>query len=207
MISDANIDWARKRLWLTPDTMQGVDCALGQAGETAGVTPAELTNIGMNSWIMTDGELMNGYIPCPFDLDPKHEIGFKVCWTMDFNAGTPSAKWILLVGTEKEGQAISVPATALDTPIADDSYVTDAGAAGAADWLLQWTSRGIWKSTGLTKEDIQNGAFLTFKLEMDKATAETTIRYIGMMMDYCPWKTLGLGCEVDRPLNFDISNR
>ena len=127
---DQHFDYIRKRLWLPPHYIQSMDTAAatpGVAFETAGVTPAEITDVGFGTLIMTDAELLNGYIPVPFDLDPKHAIGFQIYWTMDHDgAGTGLADWILLVGTTKRGVAIALPATALDTVIANDTN-TDSG--------------------------------------------------------------------------------
>ena len=203
-MEDHSIAWMRKRLWLPPECMGSVDVALGQAGETAGVTPVEITNVGMNTWVMTDAELINGFIPCPYDLDPDKPVGYKIAWTMSQDGSTANANtdWILLVGTEKVGGAISLPATALDTIIPTPSLYSDAAAA-AVDFLLQWTGRGIKNLIGLTRAEIEAGAFLTFKLELNSALGETAVNLIGIMMDYAVMRTVGQGSHTDQPLQSD----
>lgn len=201
-IRDQRIDWIRKRLWLPPEVLHSVNMATGQAYETAGITPVEVTDVGMGTWIMTDGEFINGYMPCPCDLDPSYPVGYRVAWTLDASAGSASVEWILLTGLEKVGQAISLPATVLNTPfVLPTLYKDDSGDVTAAtDFLLQWTSRGIDNLIGLTRDNIEDGAFLTYKLEMNAGTNETTCHYIGMEMDYVPMKTQGEGSHIDKPL-------
>lgn len=208
-IRDQRIDWIRKRLWITGYGMQGIglnaetDASL-QAFETTGVTLEELTNIGIGSLIMTDGEFLNGAIVCPYDLDPGWPIGFRVCYTLDHDgAGAATVDWILLVDSIKSGAAIAVPSTALDTVIAQDSYVGTDGTTSTTDWLLQFTARGIKDSIGLTRVDIEAGAFIAFKLEMDAAVNETSVRFLGLEMDYVPFKTQGEGSHIDKPLQHD----
>lgn len=202
---DAQIDRIRKRIWLTADILQAVDWITGVGWETAGITPAEVTNVGMGTWIMTDGEFLNGYILCPYDLDPKFDIGFKVAYTLDHDgAGAATVSWILLQDAIAEGSAIALPSTALDTVIGLlDSY----GAGAVTDFLLAITGRGVRSAAniGLTRAQIETGAFLTFKLEMDAAVNETTVRFIGLIMDYVPQMCEGVGREIDAPLKADGS--
>ncbi len=210
MIQDHRIDWMRKRIWIPPFYMQGIgmhaaaDVVLHSL-ETIAAEYSEITSVGMGCVTMGDGEFINGYIPCPHDVDPNYPIGYKVAWTLDHDgAGAASATWILLTGLEKVGQAISLPATALDTPFGLDTYKDAFGdITVVTDFLLQWTSRGIDTLIGLTRAEIEAGAFLTYKLEMDAAVNETTVRLIGIMMDYVPMKTVGTGCHLDKPLQSD----
>lgn len=184
--------------------MQGLvgDGTSGLVGaETAGVTTVEVTNVGMMTCHMADGEFLNGYIRCPYDLDVKHPIGFRVAYTLDHDgAGTATVAWILLQDAIAEGSAIALPSTALNTTIANDSYVDGNRVASVTDFLLQWSGRGIRNSLGLSKEQVEDGAFITMKLEMDAATNETTVRFIGMEMDYTIHNTIGAGPTVNTPL-------
>lgn len=210
-IQDQRIDWIRKRLWLTPfDTQSFVgDGTSGLVGaETAGITTVEVAGVGMMTSVMVAGEFLNGYFRCPYDLDPEWPVGFRVCWTLDHDgSGNAVITWILLQNAIAEGIAIALPATALDTPLdVNDPYQTDAGIASTTDFLLMWTERGIRNKVGLTRTQIENGAFLTFKLEMDAALNETSAHYIGMEMDYAPMKTLGVGSHTDPSLTgFDTA--
>jgi hypothetical protein len=204
-MQDHGIEWIRKRKWITPFDMQGVTVgtALFAAYETAGVTDLEVTNVGMGTLVMTDGEFLNGYIRCPYDLDPGFPVGFRVAWTLDHDGvGAGDASWILLQNAIAHGAAIALPDAVLDTAIVVPStYVDTSGdATVVTDFLLQWSARGIRNLIGLTRNQIEAGAFLTFKLELDAATNETTVRYIGMEMDYVPQRTVGMGSHINRPL-------
>lgn len=202
MIVDGQLHWMRKRIFLTADTMQGVDWNAGTSYETAGITMVQVTNVGMGTWIMTDGEFLNGYIPVPHDLDPRHPIGFRVHYTLDHDgAGDAWTSWILLQTAIAEGIAIALPATALDTAIAlQDAYTTNLGVNSVTDFLYQVSARGIRNAIGLTRQQIETGALITLKLEMDAADQETTVHFIGLEMDYVPHKMVGVGSETDRSL-------
>lgn len=205
-MEDHSIAWMRKRLWLVPEMFCGVDVALGQAGETAGVTPVEITNVGMNSWLMgTDGELINGCIICPYDLDPDKPIGYRIVYTIDHDGtGSATTHWILLTGTEVRGAAISVPATALDTLIGVDTYKDTAGdATTVVDFLLQISPRGIDNILGLTRKQIEEGALITWSLEQNAAVNDTDVHLLGIWMDYAVMRTVGTGSHIDQPLQSD----
>jgi len=207
MIQDQRIDWMRKRLFLTALDIQGIDTgkvgtAVTSAWETAGVTADEVTNVGMGTYIMTDTELLNGYIPCPYDLDPKFNIGFGVHWTADHDGtGALTSSWILLQDAIKIGEVIALPATALNTIIPLlSAYNDENGVTTVTDFRIQKTGRGIRDDIGLNRAQIEAGAFITFKLELDAAINETSIRFIGLEMDYVPMMTVGNGPHTNRPL-------
>ncbi len=190
-ISDGQIGWMRKRLFLNAFDLQAVGFTDGTsktiAYETAGIIAAEVTDVGMGTWDMDTGDFLNGYIRCPYDLDPNFDVGMRVCWSMINSGVDGDAGWIMLFDAIKKGEAIALPATALDTVFVDPTvYVDENGATSATDWFLQWTSRGIVKPTtlGLTYDDVDLGAFLTFKLELDNEAASTSVHFIGLELDY-----------------------
>lgn len=208
-LRDRNIDTIRKRLWIPPFWMQGVgmhaaaDVVLHSI-ETVAAEYNEVTAVGMGTLQMAAGEFVNGYFPCPIDLDPKFNVGFKVCYTgLHDDTGDATVDWILLQNVIAQGIVIALPATALNTVIPDDAYVDDAGASVVTDWLLQRTARGIRDVIGLTRKQIESEAFITLKLEMNATTNLTTVNYIGMIMDYTPQLCQGVGSESDNPLQVD----
>ncbi len=209
-IRDQRIDWIRKRLWIPPFAMQGIgmhaaaDVVLHSL-ETIAAEYSEITNVGMGGVTLTDGEFINGYIRCPIDLDPSFPVGFRIAYTIDHDGtGDATVSWILLQNAIAEGIAIALPATALNTIIPLlDKYTDDSGVSVVTDFLLQMTDRGIRNSIGLTRAQIEQCAFLTLKVEMDAAIEETSVRYIGLEMDYVPMKTQGEGSHTDKPLQTD----
>lgn len=210
MNQDQNIAWMRKRLWIPPFGMQGIgmhaaaDVVLHSL-ETVAAEYSEITSVGMGGVTLGDGEFINGYIRCPYDLDPDKPVGFRIAYTIDHDgAGDATVSWILLQNAIAEGIAIALPATALDTIIPLlDAYTDDSGVSVVTDFLLQMTNRGIRNRIGLTRVQIEKCAFLTFKVEMDAAIEETTVRYIGLEMDYAVMKTQGFGSHLDQPLQSD----
>ncbi len=207
MTVDAQINYMRKRIVLTGHDMRGIIGAagVGTGALTAGVTELELGTSGMVGLDITDGEFLCGGIVLPYDLDPKWEIGFRVHWTADHDgAGALTSSWILLANVRKVGAVIAVAATALDTAIALlSTYVDTSGdATVVTDWLKQVTARGIMLATNhqLSREQIEDGAELMFKLEMDAAVNETKTFFRALEIDYVPMQTVGQGSEMDRPL-------
>ena len=198
MPTDAQMPWLRKRIWITPDAMCASTGAAGVNTGTidAGVTQAEISTFGPMGYGMgTNGEIMTGHILIPFDLDPKYEIGFKVVYTADFS-GTDSFLWKLQYKVVREGVVYAAPGTSLDTVLVDDS--------GSVDWSPNVTARGIAlpATHAIVRDDVEADTFLMLEVEMDTETGSPTAEaiFLGLIMDYVPWKTTGQGCETDRPL-------
>ena len=207
-LHDSNIAWKRKRKWYTPfdfQTFVGSGTSGLVGGQSVGITTLEITSVGMITSVMTDAEIMTGYFPVPIDMDPRFDVGFRVCYTLDHDGtGDATVSWIMLQGTVKEGAAIAIPTTVLNTAIALlDSYDDTAGDASTTDFLLQWTSRGVRTAGnfGLSNDDVENRALITFSLEMDAALNETSVRFMGLEMDYCPHRTI-LANKDDAPLGW-----
>jgi len=169
--------------------------------ETAGITTAEVAGAGMMTSVVTDTEVLNGYFRCPVDLDPDWPVGFRVCWTLlHDDTGTGNMVATIDQNTVAKGAAIVLPTTVLDTDIGTTTYTDTGGAISVVDWLLQYSNRGIRNSIGLTRDQIEAGAFITFQLTFTTFDNETTAHYVGMEMDYAPQMTQGLGNHTDPSL-------
>jgi len=199
----------RKRLWLNPYTMMGVQ---GNEATTGAAHVAscddltelvdEISDFGFPGVILTaDGKYIGGYVPCPHDLDPKFEVGFQVHWTGDVTGSTAEVTWILLQNAVKRGVVLATPTAALDTVLVSDPNSDADGDAAATDYLYQVSDRGIRNSIGLSRPNIEEGALITLQLEQQSATAETAIILLGIMMDYMPMQTQGIGNNTIGPLS------
>lgn len=198
-VSDRHIDYIRKRKWYTPYDMLSVvgggtdDIVVAHTTAALVTELTAATAIGIAGLdVSTDGELIVGMVPCPIDLDPKFELGFKVACCIDAN-GASTVEWILLQATIKNGVALAIPTAALDTVIGSQTV-------GSTDNLLSWSGRGIRNNIGITRAEIEAGAFLNFSIEMQAATNITAVFFLGMMMDYVPQLCQGIGNEVLPPL-------
>lgn len=204
---DRHMQWMRKRLWIDPFSMLG----LANDG-TSGVTLmgsiddltelwAELSSFGFGAVkFSADGKFIGGALPCPYDLDPDHEVGFRIHWTVDATGSTAAVEWLLLQDTIKRGVVIAAASTALDTVLVDDANADDSGSASSTDYLYQVTPRGIRTKIGLSRAQIEDGALITLKLEQQGATAETNVYLLGITMDYAPMRCVGMGNEILPPL-------
>ncbi len=206
-LGDKQIQWMRKRLWLPlpyinalgNDATSGVTLAAGLDDLTE--LWAELSDFGFGALKMTaDNKVVSGALPCPYDLDPKFEVGFKVHWTGDVTGSTAEVTWLLLQDVTKRGVALAKASTALNTILVSDPNHDANGAASATDYLYQSTPRGIRNSIGLTRANIEEGALITFNLEQASATAETNIYLMGIEMDYVAQLCVGVGSEIISPL-------
>ena len=195
---DAQIDRIRKRVYYTPYEMMswddnGTNLILA---DTTGATlepisAASTTGIGAPD-MSSDAETIGGAVRVPYDLDPKFDVGFRVCYTVDAN-GASVITWKLLEDSIAEGGVINQATTVLDTLIAADTF-------GSVDHLLAWTSRGIRDDIGMTRAQIENGAFSLVNIEMDTGTNLTAVYFLGYEMDYVVQECQGIGSENDRPL-------
>lgn len=203
-IQDSHIDWMRKRIWLTAHDIQGVQADDGTILKTVLATQVEKPT-GFGSWEMIAGELIYGWLPVPYDLDPRWPLGFKIWWSVDAS-GASVATWIILFDVKKLHYQLAAPTTALDTAIAACAGYEDDGTALAdtEDDYLQITARGIKNSIGISRKQIEDGAMMMFSIELDAITNADgdAAQFIGMMMDYVPMKTVGTGSDHDRSLRY-----
>lgn len=212
-IVDKQMGWMRKKEIYDPYRLGSIleDGTSGIFGSALSGTPQdvdweEVSTFGFVAPTMTDAELLGGYINLPYDLDPKFDIGFSIKYVVDVSAAAAVSTWILLVGAKKEGIALAAGATALDVAIPAHTYVGPVGAASAADWIPQVTGRGILRpSTHLFSyaDIVTMRAGITVSIEIDSITNETALRFIALIMDYVPQRTVGVGNESDRPLRYD----
>lgn len=196
---DTYMAWMRKRIWLTPYTLQGLVEATAVLGGviTNGSIPVAITTAGISGWLMGDGEFQTGGIPIPHDLDPAYEIGFKIHWTANAN-GACTADWIMQYKIIAEGVLFAIPATALDTAIvAADSH-------GSTDWFHAVTSRGVLDGNTITKAQIDGEAMLMLEVEMDGADNETAIYLLGISMDYAVQRCTGSGAGISQSLTDNV---
>lgn len=195
IINDVDIAWMRKRVWLTPYTLQGLVEATNTLGGviTNGSIPVAITSAGISGWLMAEGEFQTGGILLPYDLDPDYPIGFKLHWTANAN-GACTADWIIQYKLIEEGVLFAIPATALDTPIVfADSH-------GSTDWFHAITSRGIIDADTFTRKQIENEAMLMLEVEMDDGDNDTAIYLLGISMDYAVQRCTGPGTPSDQRL-------
>ena len=197
---DSQIQYMRKRLYLNAFDMMGMqdDSTSGvhAAAATAATRIVEAGALGISHLTMgTAGELLNGQYPIPYDLDPQWPLGFRIHYTVDVNTNAPNVTWILLQGTQLDAAAYVVPTAALDTAIALHTY------PATTDLLFVRTARGIRTSIGVTREQIEATAKLTFSIEMDTISqTPTDVRFAWLEMDYVPMLTVGSGNHTDAPL-------
>lgn len=204
MIPDSHMGWIRKRKFYNVHDLFALEepaSGIQQAALTTGVTLTELGTSGFVGVTMTDGEFLPAHFHCPFDLDPRFELGFKVCYTLDHDgSGAATVSWILLCDLIAEGGNVStVATTALDqiVPLLDNY-----GDGAVTDGLLAYTDRGLKLGPqSITRKEIESGAFIKVKIEMDAAINESSVLFLGLIMDYTPRKLVGMGVNIDSPLN------
>jgi hypothetical protein len=196
--SDRNLNLMRKSVFLDHYKMQGIidNAGAPNGALTAGVLNAEVGATGLVGWDMNAGEFIGGGIPIPRDLDPRWDIGFRVHYTGTVSGTTGTNTWLLLWKKIIADAAYAVAATALDTVIAADPFGANLDAANKI------SPRGILLATThkLTRDEIENGAKLMLKLELDVHTNCDSVEFVAIEMDYVPMMCVGAGSEYDRPL-------
>ena len=217
-IRDANIEWIRARKYYN---IWELNCLISRAVDEGGATAhaeGEIIGSPLNAATATllrevstlgivglgfeaDGDLIQGAIILPSDLDPKYEVGFKINFTQS-TTNTTGVTWILTYKVIAPNVAIATSATALDTVIAEKNN------PAATAFLNLWTSRGIAKasSLGLTRTNLEAGTMLVLKLEMDEQDTCDNVTLLGIEMDYVPIRTIGNGVEYDCPLTTSLTN-
>lgn len=199
-LSDLNMAWKRKRIYLTPAMMSAVkdDGTSGlseSAIEGVAVIHAEVAALGIAGYTMgADGEQMQGGIPFPYDMDPAYEIGFKVVFSVDVS-GSDSVLWTIQYKRIGEGVIYSAPSQVLDTIIADKAV--------ASDSLHSVTTRGIALAAThvFTQAMIDADDWLMIEVTMTTGTGSPTdIIFLGVIMDYAVKRCSSTGTDVDQPL-------
>jgi hypothetical protein len=196
---DGQMSWMRKRIYLNAYDLNAYVEATDTLGAIdATVIPSTIGTTAMVGTLMgTDGDLLRGAINLPYDLDVKHEIGFRVHYSGTYGSGTATVEWILLYGTVKNTAAITVTgATALNTVIGVHTQTTP------GDDFKQRSPRGIALpgTHALTREMVENGDLLLISLEQQAQSNVTVTEFISLEMDYVPHRMVGYGSDSDRPL-------
>jgi len=210
MVTDRDIEYIRKRVffnflefgWTIKAVDEGgavshAEHTLIHAPKDANVRLQELSDYGIMSIKMAAADLIHGCIPCPYDLDPNHEIGFQVKFTQGGSGlSDKGVTWILKQGTDNNGGTVKTEdnplIAALDVPLVEKNV-------GVNALINLITERGIRSSIGLTRTQIEANADLRFSLECDITdTGVTTVGFRGLYMDYVPQMCTGIG-NVGRP--------
>lgn len=221
MLQDRDIAWTRKRKVYGPLDLNGlITVAIAEGGASSfaegkvlqnpvaasktapDVYQQEVSTFGLvGLGFSAAGSFITGFIPVPQDLDPRYKVGFRVNWTSTGASG--NATFLTSVKSIKKGVAIANAATTTDDLNTAHGASTQTGANHNV-----WTARGIKNTLGLSRTDIENGALLSLRLELDAVTTlgATSVTFLGLEMDYVPIKTVGSGSEIDRPLSSDIKN-
>jgi hypothetical protein len=203
-VRDNQIDWKKKRIYLTPFDLQGLfeDGTSGhlEGAITSGVDQAKIGTSGVVAWAMAAGEFIGGAIPIPFDYDPKHPMLFRVHYSADVSDANATLSWIMSTLFVKKGADIQGAVAALDTVIPLlTPYVNTAGASPNSDRLKQVSGWGIRNGGSLVQDDIDDGALLKMVLELDAVANVTTGWFLGIELAYTPRKTVGFGSDLAAP--------
>jgi len=205
---DNQIEWMRKRKYYGPFELNALIIEAHTADETFNegqmistprdetVCLQEVVSYGIVGILFAAADLIYPRIQCPWDLDPRHPVGFRLNFTQTA-AVTTDVTWILKVGTDKKDALIqaqdATTIAALDTPIAAKGVI-------AANMNL-WTARGIKNDIGLSRSEVEDGAAIRMELEADTlGVGVTVLTLLGIEMDYVPHRTVGVGSEYDRSL-------
>ena len=211
MLMDRNIAWIRKRLFIQPFTaFTANDPAATRIANATTVVPTVVTGSGnLVAWNVPISVTIPFYGRVPIDLDPQFPLGFRVCWTADvsgtnaaFGNGTTTG-WVLNFNTRIKGAVLAIPSTVLDTVVpVPNLYLDSTGIGPNTDGILQWTGRGIKNFIGITRSQIEDGAFFGINaIAPGTVTAMTTAYILGVEMDYSALSTMGAGSEIDEPLS------
>ena len=213
MIRDHNIDYIRARRFIAPLEFNAL-ITPSVSGGTTGLDEGELLQnptagtktapdisqleVGTLNFVglkfAAAGNILQGVIQCPNDLDPKFSVGFRVNFTNN-NASAGTVTWILLLKMIKKDVALTGTINdALDTVIGTS--------ASTAQFVNKWSSRGIKRSLGVTRRDVEDGCKIELSLELDAVAtiSATDVVLLGLEMDYVPYQMVGQGSEVDAPI-------
>lgn len=202
-LRDKQIDWLRKRRFYSVWELNGTLGAAGVSVDavTAGITHIEISSFGIVFPEIANTEQTGGAIKIPYDLDPKYDLGFRVHYTADYNAAAPVFTWTMVYGLKK-ATAFAAAASTLDKVFTAQGLLDANGVATTTDWIPQISPRGIIYASShkLSHDDINNGrTWLGFVLTLAVTNSPSSVRFMGLEMDYVPQLTVGSGSEVDRP--------
>lgn len=147
-----------------------------------------------------NGDKISGYRRVPFFVDPTQPMGFRINWLTGASVSTDSTSWVILVDFIAENGSYPNNASGvLDTLIPTDTL--DANTA----FLNKWTNRGIKNKNFLTRAQVENGAMMSFSIEMDSSSgidlATEKIWISGIEIDYVRHDYVGTPDAIDEPLS------
>ena len=199
-IRDRNIDRLREFLYIPETAFSGI------IGLTTGTDASVHTGVAVRQEVNTTGDagllmdtaadLVIGRVHMPF-FDPNFDIGVRVHWSTESLTAADTITWLVTYDRNAENDTIIVPATALDTVIAQD---TATGTAGQD----QFTARGkinakkfaptIWSSDDGVTPVLQMWRWM---VELDAFAAGLTEDkfFLGLLLDFVPRYTKGGGAK------------
>jgi hypothetical protein len=183
MLLDNQIKWRRKRLFLQA-TGQSSGAMVGVANGTPSWAEVETTGFAY-PMLNANAEAFTFLTTTPDDLDPREEIGIRVIYSSDSSTSGDAMNWTVLYSALSIDGTLIDPATALDTPIAADTY----GSGVAA--TMKRSPRGIINANTLTysaQTETITQRYLTFKVTRTLSAA-TNVFVIGLDIDYQPRRT------------------
>lgn len=203
MITDHNMAWVRKRKYYSWTELHnlaesaGVLRANNDATQLPTITVQTLSGIALAT-----AENFDGWFPCPQDLNPAFPVGLRARWTA--NVTTPALATLVtltaLLNAIADRGLIAVATSALNTVLGSQVYAVTASVVSG---LFAYSTRGIKNSIGLTREQIEAGAWLAVRLTPSAYTNIVAGQFflLGLEIDYVPIKLIGAGSELDAPLS------
>lgn len=206
MITDRQILWKRKHLWLFSSVFQNGSIAANNPlteinWNTTGRKLQGTLWDGTGTTGFTSSQSLYGCIPVPQDCNPQFAVGFKfkfipavsasstnsICWSM----GTR----LLIEGTDTLNMS-SFTAT--------DPNFTSQAFFGRG--ILHTTNRTILDPNWASRDQVIAGLFMEFEAKLTVLTGynlSTTNKLwlLGLMMDYVPMKTRFPHSETDCPVD------
>ena len=186
-ISDKNIQWKRKKLWIDQRDMGRIRDGTDGMFSVGSGNPIEsvVTGKAISGLLQASaGDTQSFFLSVPYDLDPRSEMGVTVHWTTGDDTAADYVTWIVTYSAIKENVVIPASGSALDTAI-----TTQDTTEGALFW--QKTSRGIIDADTLSiLSDDPEQVGLRFFVEADALSGiGSGLWLLGVELDYYPAMT------------------
>jgi len=209
-MQDNHFAWMRKRIVLEHFDfgLKEFSAAIGSAAEnTAAVPLIEVGTTGIAGLDMTSAnDSISTMIPVPYDLNPYHDIGFRIRYTGNPASAAGAALFTIWAQIILEGAALVGTTQTLKTIVGNDTYGDNVGTGTATAWCSQFTKRGIMTSTEkftVTRDQIEKGAAMCIWIDTTVLTNMTTTVFQSLIIDYVPQRCVGDHQGIDRPLRAD----
>lgn len=192
-ISDKNIQWKRKKLFVGQREMcrehLGDEATNMRSVAAGNPLEVEIAALGVSGLRMDNaGEEASFLVMLPYDIDPRSEIGVTVHWTTKSSEADDTLTWKVSYNALKANAVVTAvgSASALDTTIEADNVVAQYG------WHK--TSRGVINADTLSiLSDDPEQVGLQFFVELDGVSGITIATeygiLIGVELDYYPAMT------------------